>query len=128
MSAQHETRFAETLKRTSAVAWHGLELRFDLLATELHEERQRILGLIVFTQIAVLAAFMAFLLLNILILVIYWETHRVTAAVILCAFYTVAAIAAAVYARRRARTASRPFVATLEELRKDRAAMKGPDS
>jgi uncharacterized membrane protein YqjE len=122
-----DSRFAESLKRTSGAAWQGLELRLELLSTELHEEKQEVLVLGVLAQLAMFCVFMAFLCLNVLVFVIFWDTHRVVTAVTLSAIYLVAAVAAGLYVRRRARSAAHPFSATLEELRKDRQAMTSND-
>jgi uncharacterized membrane protein YqjE len=124
MNAPDESKFADSLKRINAAAWQGLEYRFELLATELHEEKQRLLILGALTQVALFAAFMAFLCLNLLVLVVFWDEHRVAAALILAAFYLLVASAGGLYVHRRARNAAHPFSASLEELRKDRAAMK----
>jgi len=128
MSERDGSKFAESLKRATAVAWQGLGYRFELLAAEFHEDRRRLLVLVALAQVALFAAFMAFLCLNVLVFVIYWDRHRLAVAVILSALYLAVAVAVGASVRWRARALSRPFDATLEELRKDRAALKRGDS
>lgn len=128
MKPPGESRFTESLKRASGMAWQGLVYRFELLATELNEDKQRLIVLGVIMQVAVLSSFMAFMCLNVLVFVVYWDTHRIAVAVILSAFYLLVAIAASLYVRRRSKNAPRLFAATLEELKKDRPAMKMGDT
>lgn len=127
MKTREESRFTDSLKRTSGVVWQGLGLRLELLSTELHEEKQQLLVLGVLAQLALFAVFMAFMCLNVLVFAVFWDTHRVAAALIMSAFYLAVAVASGLYVRRRARSAAHPFSATIEELRKDRQAMEKED-
>jgi uncharacterized membrane protein YqjE len=77
--------------------------------------------------VVLFSAFMAFLCLNLLVFVVFWDEHRVAAALVLSAFYLLVAIVGGLYVRRRGRTAAHPFSASLAELRKDQAAMKRAD-
>ena len=106
MNTPDESRFTDSLRRINAAAWQGLEYRFELLATELHEEKQRLLILGALTQVALFSAFMAFLCLNLLVFVVFWDEHRVAAALVLSAFYLLVAIAGGLYVHRRGRTAA----------------------
>ena len=127
MTHGDESRFAASLKRATGVLWQGLEYRFDLFATEFREDRRRLIGLAALVQVALFAAFMAFVCLNVLALVIFWDTHRVAVAVILSSFYVTVTAVLIVAVRWKSKTALRPFQATLDELRKDRAVLTGND-
>ena len=63
-----------------------------------------------------------------LVLILFWDTHRLAVAITMLGVYAAVAIALGTYALRRARSAPRPFTATLAELRKDRAALTRGDS
>jgi uncharacterized membrane protein YqjE len=125
MKDREESRFFASLKRASGVAWQGLEYRFDLFATEFREDRRRLIVLAVLAQVALFAAFMSFVCLNVFVFVIFWDTHRIAVAVILSSLYLAVTIATIACIRWRSKTAPRPFQASLEELRKDRAALTG---
>ena len=124
MTNHEESPFVNSLKRVSGTAWQGLEYRADLLATEVQEEKNRLVLLAVLAQIALFSAFMAFVCLNVLVFILFWDTHRTAVAVAMVAFYLAVTIILGVYVHRRAKTAPPPFAATLEELRKDREALR----
>jgi uncharacterized membrane protein YqjE len=120
--------FGITLKRVSASLLQGFEDRLHLFALELQEEKRRTTRLLLAGLLAALAAFSAFLCLNLILLLAFWDTYRLPVASGLFVFYLVAALALALFVRRRMRRTTPPFSATLEELRKDRAALSGDDS
>ncbi len=117
--------FVDSLKRVSALTWQGMEYRIELLSNELHEDKRRLLILVALVQVAFLSAFMAFLCLNVLLFVLFWNTHRTALAIALSAFYFVITIVVGVVIRWLSKTAPHPFATTLEELKKDRAALTG---
>ena len=119
-----ESVFVRSVRRASGVAWQGLEHRAELASIEFREEWHRLVGLIALMQVAVLSAFMAFLCLNVLLFAAFWNT-RVGLAIALAVFYALVAAGIGVYLRWRSTTAPQPFASTIEELRKDREALKG---
>src|SRR5262245_64817383 len=58
----------------------GLHLRVELFSLELGEERRRLADLALSALIAVFALFMVVLSLNLLLLALFWDTHRVVVA------------------------------------------------
>ena len=127
-TSNDETSFARALRRTTATLFQGLEHRFDLFSIELQEEKHRGFLLICLTIAGSMAAFMAFLGLNVVILVAFWAEHRLPVAIGLAVFYFLVAVVIGLTVRRNLGSVTNPFEATLEELRKDRAAMAGEDS
>lgn len=123
MKDREELEFAHTLKRASGMAWQGLEYRFDLLVTEFQEDKRRLIALIAITQVALLSAFMTFLCLNVLVFVLFWSTNRTAVAISMSAFYLGVTVAMILYVRWRSKSAPRPFATSLEEFKKDRAAL-----
>ncbi len=121
------SQLVNAAKRVSGIALQGLEYRLELLVAELQEETRRFVVVFAIVQVALFSAFMAFLCLNALVLVLLPDAHRVTAAVVMVGFYLAVAIGLAFYVRRRLRTAPRPFAATLDEFKKDRAALGRSD-
>jgi len=113
-----------SLRRMAALFVATLANRFELFIVELQEEGRRSLRLLIWTAAAGVCALMALILLNFLVLAIFWESARLPAAAGLLLFH----IGAALYGVRRARRLLResaPFAATLEELKKDRACLEG---
>jgi uncharacterized membrane protein YqjE len=100
------------------------QTRFELLTTELQEEIQRAAGLIVWGFIALLSAGVGLVFIGITIIVAYWDTDRVVAAMwVTGAFVALAAIAAIVLILR-VRSRPRLMDATRTELAKDRAEIE----
>ncbi len=97
--------FVDSLKRVSALTWQGMEYRIELLSNELHEDKRRLLILVALVQVAFLSAFMAFLCLNVLLFVLFWNTHRTALAIALSAFYFVITIVVGVVIRWLSKTA-----------------------
>src|SRR5262245_44358906 len=100
------------------------QTRFELLTTELQEEIQRAAGLIVWGFIALLSAGVGLVFIGITVIVVYWDTNRVLAAIwVTAAFVALAAIAVIVLVVRM-RSHPRLLDATRTELAKDRAELE----
>jgi len=96
----------------------GFEQRFELFAIELKESSERNARLLLSLQVAALALFMAFLSLNALLIVAFWE-DRILVVTAITAIYAVAGAAVLWRTLSRIRAAAPPFEATVGELRKD---------
>lgn len=101
----------------------GLEARIALLGFELGEERDRFLATVVTALVAVVLLFVGLLVVNALLVLLFWE-QRVAVAGVLALLYVGAAVALGLTARSRLRNAPQPFAATLEELSKDADAFR----
>ena len=119
--------WSEALKRFSAVLLQGLDYRLDLLFLEFQEEKQRLLGALFLAMVAAFAAFLGFLCLNLLVILLFWETHRVLVVVLMCVFYIAAALSIGVWLRHRLRSEPDPFSASRSELRKDMSFLEGDE-
>jgi len=93
-------------------------LRIDLFVLEIKEEKERFLGYLVLGVLVALSAFMAFLVLNVAILVMAGE-HRVGVLLVMLGFYALLACGLALAMWRKVRSTPVPFAATVEELKKD---------
>lgn len=100
--------------------------RLDLFSTEIEEQGERIVSIVLWGVAAVCAVAVALLLCGVALLVVFWDTHRVLVAGGL-ALASVAAAAVAVYGFT-ARTKARPqlFRSTLDELAKDHERLTRP--
>jgi uncharacterized membrane protein YqjE len=123
MDSPKESRqgLVRSIRRVWAHLLEGLLHRFDLLAIELKEEKNRLFGLLFAGVLVSLLVFMAFLVLNMTIVAVAWE-HRVLVLLVMFAIYLSLAVGLGLGLWHRLRSAPAPFTATVEELKKDRAA------
>jgi uncharacterized membrane protein YqjE len=98
--------------------------RVDLFATELREDGERGVRLMAWALAALLTAILGALMAGVTLIIVFWDTHRVTAAAGVTAAFLVAAVACAAAFRRRLREKPRLLDATRSELQKDVAALR----
>ena len=118
--AARETGLLAALRRLALAAAGLLQTRLELVATELEEERNRILRLLLLTLAAFFFLGLGIIVLTFFIIVLAWDTHRVLAAGLLAAAYLGIGAVLAVNAREAAKASTKLFAATLAEFRKDR--------
>lgn len=124
MSDRSESELVDTARRLWTSVLEGVHLRIELLALEVGEERKRLVELVLSALITVFAGFMLVLSLNVVLLVLFWDTYRVGVALGMCAFYALAALAAGAYHRVRSRRTVPPFAATADVLARDEQALR----
>lgn len=100
------------------------QTRFELLTTELQEEIQRAAGLIVWGFITLLAAGVGLIFIGVTIIVTYWDTNRVAAALWVTGGFLALAVIAVTVLIVRVRSRPRLMDATRTELAKDRAELE----
>lgn len=96
------------------------ETRARLAATELEEQAVRFIEIALWIAFTLLFVGAALVFLSVLLVLAFWDTHRLLAAGLLAALYLGAAGAAALVTRARLRERPKFLSATLAELRKDR--------
>ncbi len=94
--------------------------RLDLLSSDLEEEREHLLSLLVLALVALFCLGVGALLATLLLVVAFWDTHRLLVLAALAGLFLAAGIAAWGFALHKARTKPRLFAASLSELLKDR--------
>lgn len=99
--------------------------RLELLGIELQEELERQTGNLVWLLAAFVFGGLALLLASILLLIVFWDAHRVAVAVGLLLVYVALAVACVLCLRHRRRHAPPAFGLTVEEFRRDQAALLG---
>lgn len=99
--------------------------RLELAAIELQEGTRRLVGYLVWALAAAVLALFTLGLVVLFVLVLFWDTHRLPAIGGMAVLFALACAFAAM--KLRAGLAARPALlpATLAELRKDAAALKG---
>jgi len=116
-----------SLRRLSGDLAELAQLRLELFATELQQEKLRALESLAWLGIALLAFGVGLVMASLFLVLLAGEEHRLVAlgAVVLLDF----AIAALAWRFARARLRDGvPFEASIAELRRDRAALAGRDS
>jgi uncharacterized membrane protein YqjE len=101
-----------------------VQTRVELLTTELQEEVHRVADLLVWTLIALLAAGMGLFMGALAIIFVFWDTHRLLAAVLVTASFFTLSIVAALLLRGKLRSKPRMLDGTLAELAKDRDQLR----
>ncbi len=99
--------------------------RLELLGVELQEELERQAGNLVWLIAAFVFGGLALLLASILLLIIFWDTHRIMVAVALPLVYAVLSVVCVLCLRYRRHHAPPAFALTVEEFRRDQEAILG---
>lgn len=101
--------------------------RLELAAIELQEGTQRLFGYLAWAVAAAVLGLFALGLVILFVLVLFWDTHRLAAVGGMAVLFILGTLFAVM--KLRAGLAARPpmLPATLAELRKDAAALKGDD-
>lgn len=99
--------------------------RLELLSVELREELHRTAELLVWSAVALLAAGGGVLFAGLAIIFVFWDTHRIMAAVLVTASYFALAAFSILLVRSRLRSRPRFLQATLDELARDEIQLRG---
>ncbi len=110
----------DSLKTLSGSLVGLVQTRLELLATDIAEERVHLTRLLVLGLLALFCFGVGVVLLAMLIVVVFWDTYRLTALGGLTGLFLGAGAGLAVFALHKARTRPRLFEASLAELSKDR--------
>ncbi len=110
----------ESLKTLSASLIGIVHTRLELLSTDIAEEREHLITLLLLVQVALFFMGVGVLLLALLIVVAFWETHRLVALAGLTGLFLIAGAGTAWFAMHKTRTRPRLFEASLAELSKDK--------
>ncbi len=94
--------------------------RLDLLSSDLEEEREHLLSLLVLSLSALFFLGIGVLLATLLVVVAFWDTYRLPVLAVLAGLFLAAGVTAWRIALHKARTKPKLFAASLSELLKDR--------
>jgi uncharacterized membrane protein YqjE len=114
----------ESLKTLSVSLISIVQTRLELLSTDVAEEREQLTSFLVLVLVALSFLGVGVVLLAILIVVAFWETHRLLALAGLTGLFLTAGVGLGWYAMHRVRTKPRLFEASLAELSKDRQHLR----
>ena len=100
------------------------QTRVELLTTELSEDLERGLHILLWAMVALLAGILGVLLAGMTVVIYFWDTHRMAAAVGVTAVFLLAAVVAGLTFRRHLQEKPRLLDATRADLRHDVASLR----
>lgn len=109
-----------SLRRLLATFAEILHTRLEILSVELEEEGVRVRELLTYALAALFFLGFGLLLLTLLVVVVFWDTHRLPVLAGVTALYLALGIGAALMARHKLKTRPRLLAVTLAEIGKDR--------
>jgi len=112
--------FFESLKTLSVSLISIVQTRLELLSTDVAEEWEHLVTHLVLVLVALFCFGVGVVLLAVLIVVVFWESHRLAALAGLTGFFLAASAGLGWLAVHKIRTKPRLFEASLAELTKDR--------
>ncbi|HET9404140.1 MAG TPA: phage holin family protein [Burkholderiales bacterium] len=110
----------QSLRSLAATLVALLRTRAELLATEIEEERVRLLQLLFWAAAALFFLGVGVLLLVILYVAAFWDSYRIPAIVALAVIFLAAGAGMAIGVRNRMYARPRLFSASLDELARDK--------
>lgn len=121
----HPPGVFDSLKQLLGTLVGIAQTRIELLGTEVEEQVARLTSTLLWAIVSLFLAFTTVVLMAVAILVAFWDTNRILAAVLLAAGFAVLALISTLRVRALARGRPHLFQATLEELAKDRERLGG---
>lgn len=115
--------FLESLRLLGANLLGTVHDRVELFTVELHEEKLRLVQMFFWISALFFSGVMALTFVSLTLVYLFWESARVAVLGGLAIFYLGALGVIVTAFRRYLKRQPRPFDATLQELREDRAAM-----
>ena len=112
-----------SLKNLASTLVAVVETRLQLLANELHAEKLRLARLGLYAAAAVFFFALGIIMLTLLAVVVFWDSHRLLVIGGFAGIYLLAGMAFGVAVLRRATQRSRLFEDSLRELAKDREGL-----
>jgi ElaB/YqjD/DUF883 family membrane-anchored ribosome-binding protein/uncharacterized membrane protein YqjE len=109
-----------SLKALSSNLLGIVQTRLELLSTDIAEERERIVTLVVLALAALFSIGVGIVLLAILVVVALWESNRLYALVGMIVFFMMSGALLGWFVHKKLRSQPRPFDASISELAKDR--------
>jgi len=114
------TGILQSLRNLATTLVALLQNRLELLATDLEEERIRLLQLLFWAAGALFFCALGVLMITVLVVLLVWESHRLTGIVALAVVFLAIGLGLAIGVRNRMHLRSRLFSSSLDELAKDK--------
>jgi uncharacterized membrane protein YqjE len=114
------TGILQSLRNLATTLVALLQGRLELLATDLEEERIRLLQLLFWAAGALFFFALGVLMITMLVVLLLWDSYRFTGIALLATVFLAIGVALAIGVRNRMHIRSRLFSSSLDELAKDR--------
>jgi len=101
------------------------QTRVELLTAEISEDLERGMQILLWALMALLAGILGVLLAGLTVVIYFWDTHRMAAAVGVTVVFLLAAVLAGLVFRTRLHEKPRLLDATRTELQRDVVALRG---
>jgi len=98
--------------------------RLELLTTELQEEMHHIAEILIWSLVALFAAGIGLFLAALVVIFLFWDTHRLLASLAVTAFFFLLALVAVLIFRSKVKNRPPLLENTLAELAKDRKQLE----
>ncbi len=108
-----------SLKKLAGTFVAIVQTRLELLSTDLEEGRERLISLLATIFVALFCLCFGFVMLAILIVVLFWDTHRLLVLLILTGMFLGTGSILGIMALNALKAMPRMFAASLAELSKD---------
>ena len=113
----------ESLRQFVAQLLALLQVRIELLTTELSGELRRLAVILIWAAVGLLFAFLALIMIVATVVVAFWDTNRLLAVGLVAGLFVMLAAIAVWQIIRRVRNGPPLLAGTISELRRDRAAL-----
>jgi uncharacterized membrane protein YqjE len=116
----------QSIKHLGHTLLGAAQTRLQILATEIEEERVRLEQMLLYALAAGFCLAMGAVLCVALVVLYYWDTHRLAAVGILAAGFLATGALLGWVLRDKAKSRPKPFAITRGELAKDGAILREP--
>lgn len=116
----------DSIRQLAATFADMLQTRLALASVEVEEELQRFSSMLLWSLAALFCACFATMLAALLLIAVFWETHRVALISVLILFFAASAGGIAFWVRQQLSQRPRFLSATLGELDKDVQGLQVP--
>jgi uncharacterized membrane protein YqjE len=113
--------FLGSVRQLLATLLETLQVRLELLGTELEQEKRRVFAALMLAAMALVCLALALVMFSVLILLIFWDGYRIAAACALALLFAVGGSYLLVRAKQKLSAPSGLFESSLAELQRDRA-------
>ena len=114
------TGILQSLRNLAATLVALLQNRLELLATDLEEERIRLLQVLFWAAGALFFFALGVLTITMFVVLLLWDSHRLAGIIVLSAVFLAIGVGLAIGVYKRMHRRSRLFSASLDELTKDK--------
>jgi uncharacterized membrane protein YqjE len=113
----------DSAKRMLATVIALVHTRLELFTTEIEEEIQRAASILLWGLVALFFGSLTVLMIAFTVIIIFWEDHRILAAVLVTATFLVMTLIFGLLARSRLKAKTRFMAASIDELKRDRDSL-----